>query len=159
MINEQTKEKILQVANYILENKATINMACEEFGYSISTIKKYINDEDKLQSIDDELYKKVKEIQKEIEYEGQIKGGKIGKRKSTYTDDEIINILNEMVKKELTLQEAYEIYGISTSTLYERIMMLDDEYKNLAKELFERNKENAFNNKKSETKDVEKWIY
>lgn len=159
MINEQTKEKILQVANYILENKATINMVYEKFGYSISTIKKYINDEDKLQSIDNELYEKVKEVQKEIEHEGQIKGAKIGKRKPTYTDEEIIEILNEMVKKGLTLEEAYEIYGVSTSTLYERIMTLDEEYKSSAKKLFEENKESAFNNKKTDTKDVEKWIY
>ena len=159
MINENTKEKILQVANYIIENKATIQMVNEEFGYSISTIKKYINDEDKLQSIDKQLYEKVKEVQKQIEHEGQIHGGKIGKRKPTYTDDEIIGILNEMVLKTLTLEEAYEIYGIPTSTLHERIMALDENNKEKARNLFYRNKRTAFNNTTIEPLDIAKWFY
>lgn len=56
-------ELIKQVANYIINNRATINETAGAFGKSVSSIKKYINDADKLQRIDFELYQKVKEVQ------------------------------------------------------------------------------------------------
>lgn len=49
-------ELIKQVANYIINNRATINETAGAFGKSVSSIKKYINDADKLQRIDFELY-------------------------------------------------------------------------------------------------------
>ena len=48
---------------------------------SPSSIKKYLNSKDKLQSIDIELFKKVKEAQMGITLDGQIKGGKTGSSK------------------------------------------------------------------------------
>lgn len=39
-------ELIKQVANYIINNRATINETAGAFGKSVSSIKKYINDAD-----------------------------------------------------------------------------------------------------------------
>lgn len=79
-------ELIKQVANYIINNRATINETAGAFGKSVSSIKKYINDADKLQRIDFELYQKVKEVQKIVELNGQIAGGRIGKRSASVSD-------------------------------------------------------------------------
>ena len=63
-MDKNMEEKIRVVANYIVDNKATIIKTAEHFNMSPSSIKKYINSKDKLQSIDIELFKKVKETPK-----------------------------------------------------------------------------------------------
>ena len=65
-MDKNMEEKIISVANYIVENKATIIQTAEHFNMSTSSIKKYINGKDKLQSIDVELFKKVKEAQMSV---------------------------------------------------------------------------------------------
>lgn len=62
-MDKNMEERIIAVANYIVDNKATIIKTAEHFNMSTSSIKKYINGKDKLQSIDIELFKKVKEAQ------------------------------------------------------------------------------------------------
>ena len=61
------ESKIVKVAEYIIDNKATVASCAKHFNCSVSTIKKYINNDGNLKDIDLELYKKVKEVQKEIE--------------------------------------------------------------------------------------------
>lgn len=71
-MDKNMEEKIIAVANYIVDNNATIIQTAEHFNMSPSSIKKYINSKDKLQSIDIELFKKVKEVQMGITLVGQI---------------------------------------------------------------------------------------
>ncbi len=71
-MDKNMEEKIIAVANYIVDNNATIIQTAEHFNMSPSSIKKYINSKDKLQSIDIELFKKVKEAQMGITLVGQI---------------------------------------------------------------------------------------
>lgn len=71
-MDKNMEEKIIAVANYIVDNKATIIQTAEHFNMSPSSIKKYINSKDKLQSIDIELFKKVKETLMGITLVGQI---------------------------------------------------------------------------------------
>ena len=71
-MDKNMEEKIRVVANYIVDNKATIIKTAEHFNMSPSSIKKYINSKDKLQSIDIELFKKVKETLMGITLVGQI---------------------------------------------------------------------------------------
>ena len=71
-MDKNMEEKIITVANYIVDNNATIIQTAEHFNMSPSSIKKYINSKDKLQSIDIELFKKVKEAQMGITLDGQI---------------------------------------------------------------------------------------
>ncbi len=65
-MDKNMEEKVRAVANYIVDNKATIIQTAEHFNMSTSSIKKYINGKDKLQSIDVELFKKVKEAQMSV---------------------------------------------------------------------------------------------
>ena len=71
-MDKNMEEKIRVVANYIVDNNATIIQTAEYFNMSPSSIKKYINSKDKLQSIDIELFKKVKETLMGITLVGQI---------------------------------------------------------------------------------------
>ena len=51
-MDKNMEERIITVANYIVDNNATIIQTAEHFNMSPSSIKKYINSKDKLQSID-----------------------------------------------------------------------------------------------------------
>ncbi len=146
-MTKEVENKIIKAANYIINNKATISECANYLGISISSVKKYINDNDKLQALNKELYDKVKEVQKEIEHQGQIKGAMTGDKLSydTYTDFEITEIIDEMLRKSLTLKEASTMFNIPKSSLYERIMNYPDKDKlKEVKELFEYNKSRAF---------------
>ena len=127
-MDKNMEEKIITVANYIVDNKATIIQTAEHFNMSPSSIKKYINSKDKLQSIDIELFKKVKETQMGITLDGQIKGGKTGSREGVYSinKEKLDYIMDEMIEKDLTLKQVEEIYDIPSSTLYESIEKTDD---------------------------------
>ncbi len=124
----EVRKKILEVAKYIIENKATIEDVSNHFNLSKSTIKKYINDKDKLISINEDIYNMVKEIQKDIIHEGVRLGGKLSSRKGTFknSDYEILEIIEDIISNSITLEEASIKYDIPTSTLYERIINYDD---------------------------------
>lgn len=115
------------VANYIIDNKATINETAGAFGKSVSSIKKYINDADKLRRVDFELYVKVKEIQKMIELNGQIAGGRIGKRGADISDYDAVEIAQDRIDNYTTLEQLSKKYNVPTSTIYEAIRRIDDE--------------------------------
>lgn len=141
--------EILNVAQYIIENKATIEQTAIHFRKSISTIKKYINDEQNLQSLDVELYKKLKEIQSEIIAIGNKKGGSKGVRKSSYSDELIIHIAKMMISNEMTLSQAAIQFKIPVSTLYDLLNKIENkEIKDKLRVLFELNilKKNALLN-------------
>lgn len=120
-------ELIKQVANYIVNNRATINEMAGAFGKSVSSIKKYINDADKLQRIDFELYLKVKEVQKVIELNGQIAGGRIGKRSAGISDYDSIEMAQDRIDNYATLEQLSKKYNVPTSTIYEAIKRIDDD--------------------------------
>lgn len=121
------EKKILEVAKFIIKNKATIAVTAKQFNLSTSTIKKYINDKDKLQAINIEIYNSVKEIQKELENIGHYVGGKNGIREPKYTEFEALEIAETMISDSLTYAEASKKFNIPTSTLYERIKAIDDD--------------------------------
>lgn len=127
-MDKNMEEKIIAVANYIVDNNATIIQTAEHFNMSPSSIKKYINSKDKLQSIDIELFKKVKEAQMSVIIDGQIKDGKIGSREGvrSISEEKLTYIMDEMIEKDLTLKQVEEIYGIPTSTLYDSIEKTSD---------------------------------
>lgn len=120
-------ELIKQVANYIINNRATINETAGAFGKSVSSIKKYINDVDKLQRIDFELYLKVKEVQKIIELNGQIAGGRIDKRSAGISDYDSIEMAQDRIDNYATLEQLSKKYNVPTSTIYEAIKRIDDD--------------------------------
>lgn len=115
------------VANYIIDNKATINETAGAFGKSVSSIKKYINDADKLRRVDFELYLKVKEVQKVIELNGQIAGGRMGKRSAGISDYDSIEMAQDRIDNYATLEQLSKKYNVPTSTIYEAIKRIDDD--------------------------------
>ena len=127
-MDKNMEEKIISVANYIIENKATIIQTAEHFNMSPSSIKKYINSKDKLPSIDIELFKKVKETQMGITLEGQIKGGKTGTTKgnSYLGKEKILYLIDEMLNKDLTYEEAEKMFGVPSSTIYDGVKRFAD---------------------------------
>ena len=116
-------------------------MTAEKFKISTSSIKKYINDDENLQSIDIELYNAVKQIQDELQNIGHYVGGKNGKRQPKYSDFEAMEVAETMLEDGLTISEASKMFDIPSSTLYERIRSINDEgIQNQLNELFEINK-------------------
>ena len=150
-MSNDKRDLIIKIANYIIDNMATIDEVSKKFNKSVSSIKKYINDDSNLKSIDILLYNKVKKVQKEIEMQGRLKGSYMSQNISKYKnlDEQIIIIAKDMIKNEMTLNDASITYKIPKSTLYERIMQIKDkELLGEVKRLFEKNKATAFNNKK-----------
>lgn len=121
------EDLIKQVANYIIDNEATINETAFAFSKSVSSIKKYINDPDKLQRIDLELYKKVKEVQNKIELDGQKAGGHIGKRGPIISDFEAVEIAQDRIENYTTLEQLSNKYNVPTSTIHEAIRRIQDD--------------------------------
>lgn len=137
------EKKILEVAKYIIQNKATIEQTANYFEMSTSSIKKYINNKDNLQSIDIELYNAVKEVQKELENIGRIVGGKNGVRQPKYSEFEALEIVETMISENLTIVEAAKYFNMPKSTLYELIRRVDDkEIQEELDSLFAQNNEN-----------------
>lgn len=52
-MDKNMEEKIIAVANYIVDNKATIIQTAEHFNMSPSSIKKYINSKERLSRLED----------------------------------------------------------------------------------------------------------
>lgn len=140
-LKEQREKKILEIAKYIISNKATIQMAADKFGISTSSVKKYINDDKNLKSIDYSAYVAVKETQKDLIKTGNYVGGKNGIRTSSISDFEAEEIARTMIQKGWTLEQASIFYQIPSSTIYDNLMRLkDSELLNDLKRLFKENK-------------------
>ena len=132
-LTEATIQKVLLVAKFIIQNKATIGKTAENFEMSTSSIKKYIND--LLPQIDEEIYRTVKETQKEIEYLGQIQGGYIGKRGPKYGEEEALKYAKDLISQDLTLDQVSDKFKVARSTIYERVKDINN--KELQDELTE----------------------
>ncbi len=141
-MKENKKVMILNVAKFIIENKATIETTANHFNLSASCIKKYINDKENLQSLDMETYNDVKKVQQYLIEVGHHVGGKNGIREPKYSDFEAMEIAETMIEEGLSLKQASTRFSIPTSTIYERITNIkDDVIKNELEELFEANME------------------
>ncbi|MBE6161429.1 MAG: hypothetical protein E7158_04340 [Firmicutes bacterium] len=140
---QEKEKKILDVAQYIIDNKATIKETAEHFKMSESSIKKYINDYDKLINIDEAKYLAVKYVQSEIELKGQRKGAEIGKRGKAIDERKIIEIAKKMITNGWTLQIASSYYNMPTSTIYDRVTDIKDE--NLRRSIYELFEDNSKN--------------
>ena len=67
------EERACRLAQYIIENKATVRAAASKFGVSKSTVHKDLSE--RLQHIDRTLYSKAKEILELNKAERHIRGG------------------------------------------------------------------------------------
>ena len=73
------EERALELAEYIIENRATVRAAARQFGVSKSTVHKDLSE--RLENIDLTLYNKVKEVLEFNKSERHIRGGLATRRK------------------------------------------------------------------------------
>ena len=73
------EERACELAEYIIEHRATVRAAAKRFGISKSTEQKYVTE--RLREIDRSLYLKVREILIENKSERHIRGGMATKQK------------------------------------------------------------------------------
>ena len=73
------EERACELAEYIIENNATVRTAAKKFGISKSTVHKDIAD--RLELIDRELYRQVKTVLDRNKAERHIRGGIATRRK------------------------------------------------------------------------------
>ena len=73
------EERACDLAEYIIENKATVRSAAKKFGISKSTVHKDITE--RLKHIDNTLYKGVKDVLEENKAERHIRGGLATRKK------------------------------------------------------------------------------
>jgi putative DeoR family transcriptional regulator (stage III sporulation protein D) len=66
-------ERACELAEYIIENKATVRAAAKKFGISKSTVHKDLTE--RLQTINRSLYLQVKEVLEQNKAERHIRGG------------------------------------------------------------------------------------
>ena len=78
-MKDYISERVILLAEYILENKATVRKTAKEFNISKSTVHKDVTE--RLQSVNRDLAKKIKMILDENKAERHIRGGEATREK------------------------------------------------------------------------------
>ena len=78
-MKEYIEERVIAVANYIVENNATVRQAAKQFGISKSTVHKDCTE--RITHINPKLAKQAKEILQVNKSERHIRGGMATKEK------------------------------------------------------------------------------
>ena len=78
-MKDYIEERAVNIANYIIENNATVRQTAKAFGISKSTVHKDIAD--RLRSVDRGLYVRVKQVLDQNKAERHIRGGLATRRK------------------------------------------------------------------------------
>ena len=78
-MNQLVEERVLKVANYIIQNSATVRKAAKNFGVSKSTIHKDVTE--RLKKLNLSLYSKIKIIMEINKASRHIHGGQATKIK------------------------------------------------------------------------------
>ena len=78
-MKDYIEERVLELANYIVETGATVRMTAKEFGVSKSTVHKDVSE--KLKYENKRLYNDVKEVLSKNKAERHLRGGNATKQK------------------------------------------------------------------------------
>ena len=78
-MNDYIEERTIELANYIIENKATVRACAKQFGISKSTVHKDITE--RLKHINRALAREVRMVLDENKSERHIRGGMATKQK------------------------------------------------------------------------------
>ena len=111
-------DKIIKEANTYLNNDKSMKDTAKELGVSIKTLQIHFK---KLEEIDEDIYKLVLNKKKSNIKIGNIMGGQTSKALKTYTKDEANTIALQIISRELTYEEAAEIFDIPKSTIYDMV--------------------------------------
>lgn len=121
----------------IINNKLSNEVACKKYNISESTLLNYIRSLPEDCKLKNE-YKKTKE---ELIKIGNFVGGTYSIRDANITDFEACEIAEDMIKNDLTIDEASFKFNVPRSTLYESIRRVDDDdIQSQLNELFDRRK-------------------
>ena len=117
----------IEAKEYLKDDK-TVAETAEIFGISKRTLQLHLK---KLSEINPELHKLVLNKQKSNIIAGRIKGGTLGKRGVSYTQEEVTKIAEYMIHTQATYEEASNFFDIPTSTIHDmmRSPLLREEYK------------------------------
>jgi len=78
-VRDYISDRVIMIAEYITENKATVRSAAHRFGISKSTVHKDMSE--RLMWLDRELFRQVHSVLEENKAERHIRGGMATKRK------------------------------------------------------------------------------
>lgn len=78
-MKEYIEERVLETADYIIENKATVRQCAKEFGISKSTVHKDVSE--RLLQINSSMAHQVREVLEKNKKERHIRGGMATKEK------------------------------------------------------------------------------
>ncbi|HHY97325.1 MAG TPA: sporulation transcriptional regulator SpoIIID [Firmicutes bacterium] len=78
-MRDYIRRRVVDIANYIVENKATVRQAARSYNVSKSTVHKDVTD--RLPTISKPLSRKVKRILEQNKAERHIRGGEATRRK------------------------------------------------------------------------------
>ena len=84
------EERTIEVANYIIENKATVRATAKHFGVSKSTVHKDVAQ--RLEYLDAKLYQKVRVILDENKETRHIRGGNATKEKYLKLHKDLVHL-------------------------------------------------------------------
>lgn len=85
-MKDYIRKRVLEVANYIYQTRATVRQAARIFGVSKSTVHKDVTE--RLNEIDENLSTMVKGVLELNKAERHIRGGEATKRKYLHDKDE-----------------------------------------------------------------------
>jgi putative DeoR family transcriptional regulator (stage III sporulation protein D) len=83
-MKDYIKERVIEIANYIIENNSTVRTAAKEFNVSKSTVHKDVHE--RLLKINRDLYKKCNRVLEKNKAERHIRGGLATRRKYKGTE-------------------------------------------------------------------------
>lgn len=112
------EEQIIAEARAYIDSGQTIDDTAKSLGITKRTLQLHLG---KLESIDPELHTLVLERKTSNQNAGRRLGGMIGKRGSTYTEEQAQAMAASIVSQHLTYREAEELYNIPSSTIYEMV--------------------------------------
>ncbi len=121
----KNEDFIQEVARWMIENQATVKQAADYFQKSESTIQKYINK--KLVLISADLYHLLKKTQNIVLARARQAGGRAGKRQPAITDFEALEMASYRIDTGATYEELSNIFGYSSSSIYDAISRLQYE--------------------------------
>ena len=79
MEQDQIGRKVLEIGEFIAQNRETVRGAAAHFGCSKSTVHKYMTD--RLEALDPGLYRQVRDVLEVNKAERHIRGGQATRRK------------------------------------------------------------------------------
>ncbi len=121
-------KKILEEANYYLDNDVTMKQAANYFGISKKSFQVHMK---KLENLFPDKYKLVQEKKQMNLIAGAKKGGQNGKptpplvhtpKPFTIEKEMLMQIANSIIKSDLTLREIENIYDIPKSTIHDNLI-------------------------------------